>query len=351
MPHRLLAGTFLAIAALACSSPSTTTAKPAAADALDPKAPVARFGAQTITAGELDELVKSDLRRMDNEYKEKVYGLRKAALDSLVIKRLVEAKAKAAEKSPEEFVRAEVVDKVADPSDAEVHALYDRVKASGRQLPPFEQVKSEVFQAVKQQKSQELLRSYYERLRAEAKVEVLLPPYQAPKVEVAAEGPSKGPANAPVTIVEFSDFQCPYCSRAEGVVTQVLDLYKDKVRLVYRDYPLPFHENAVKAAEAAHCAGDQGKYWEMHGKLFANQAALDPKALKAHARDLKLDGSKFDKCLDSGEKAKLVEASKKAGEEAGVNGTPAFFVNGRMISGAQPLESFKAVIDPELAQK
>ncbi|MGZ6141449.1 MAG: thioredoxin domain-containing protein [Myxococcaceae bacterium] len=351
MSHRLLAGPFLAIAALACTSPSTTTAKPTAPEGQDPKAPAARIDGQAITYGELEDLVKGDLRRMETEHRERVHQLRKAALDNLIVRRVLDAKAKAAGKSPEDLLRAEVSGKVGEPSDGEVRALYERAKAAGQANEPLDKMKPAIANYIKQQKTQEALRSYYERLREEAKVEVLLPPYRAPKVEVAAEGPSRGPANAPVTIVEFSDFQCPYCSRAEGVVTQVLDLYKDKVRLVYRDYPLPFHENAVKAAEAAHCAGDQGKYWEMHGKLFANQASLDPKALKAHARDLKLDGSKFDKCLDSGEKAKVVEASRKAGEEAGVNGTPAFFVNGRMISGAQPLESFKAVIDPELAQK
>jgi len=351
MSQRLLAGSFLALAALACTSPSTTTAKPASPEAQDPKAPAAKVDGLAITYGELEDLVKGDLRRMETEYKERVHELRKAALDNLIVRRVLDKKAKAAGKSPEDLMRAEVSDKVGEPSDDEVRSLYERAKAAGRANEPLEKMRPAIASFIKQQKTQEALRSYYERLRAEANVEVLLPPYQAPRVEVAAEGPSKGPAKAPVTIVEFSDFQCPYCSRAEGVVTQVLDAYKDRVRLVYRDYPLPFHENAAKAAEAAHCAGDQGKYWEMHGKLFANQQALDPKALKAHARDLKLDGAKFDKCLDSGEKAKLVEANRKAGEEAGVNGTPAFFVNGRMISGAQPFESFKAVIDPELAQK
>jgi protein-disulfide isomerase len=303
----------LAIVALACTSPVMTPAKPTAPEGQDPKAPAARIeGQPAITYGELEDLVKSDLKRMETEHKERVHELRKAALDSLVVRRIVEAKAKAAGKSPEEMLRAEVVDKVGEPSDGEVRALYERAKAAGQANDPLDKMKPAIAKYIKQQKTQEALRGYYERLRSEAKVEVLLPPYQAPRVEVAAEGPSRGPAKAPVTIVEFSDFQCPYCSRAEGVVAQVLDAYKDKVRLVYRDYPLPFHENAVKAAEAAHCAGDQGKYWEMHGKLFANQAALDTKALKAHARDLQLDGNRFDKCLDSGEKAKLVEANKKA---------------------------------------
>jgi protein-disulfide isomerase len=172
-----------------------------------------------------------------------------------------------------------------------------------------------------------------------------------PKMEVAADGPSKGPSSAPVTIVEFSDFECPYCSRAEETVSQVLKQYGDKVRLVYRDFPLPFHPNAQKAAEAAQCAGDQGKYWEMHEKLFANQKDLKPEALKGYAKELNLDPAKFEKCLDGGAKAAVVDANRKAGEKVGVTGTPAFFINGYQLTGAQPFEEFKTIIDAELASK
>ena len=354
MSFRPLLGALSLAGLLACSAPTTGKAKPAAAEApeaQDPKAPLARWGAEVITAADLDDLVKKDQRRMETEYRERSYQLKKAGLDNLINKRLVEAKAKAAGKSPEQYVESEVVAKIADPSDADVRDVYERAKASGRQLPPFEQVKPDIIRFLKQQRAMEALRSYYERLRAEAKVEVLLPPYRPPRIEVAAEGPSKGPAGAPVTIVEFSDFECPYCGRAESVVSQVLATYGDKVRLVFRDYPLPAHPSAPKAAEAAHCAGDQGKFWEMHGKLFANQRNLAPSDLKGHAKALGLDVARFEKCLDSGEKAKVVEANRKAGDEAGVSGTPAFFVNGLLIAGAQPFEAFKTVIDDELARK
>ncbi|MFL5264542.1 MAG: DsbA family protein, partial [Anaeromyxobacteraceae bacterium] len=185
-----------------------------------------------------------------------------------------------------------------------------------------------------------------DKLKADAKVETFL---KAPRVQVAAEGPSKGANAAPVTIVEFSDFQCPFCSKAEETVDKVMKTYDGKVKLVFRDYPLPFHPNAQKAAEAAHCAGAQDKYWEMHKVLFANQKALEPAALKGYAKELKLDQPKFDKCLDSGEMAKKVEANKEAGAKVGVSGTPAFFVNGVMLSGAQPFDEFKTLIDQELA--
>jgi protein-disulfide isomerase len=143
----------------------------------------------------------------------------------------------------------------------------------------------------------------------------------------------------------------PVLRAAEDAVKKVLTTYGSKVRLVYRDYPLPFHARAPEGVRGGRCARrDQGKYWEMHEKLFANQRALEVGQLKQHAKDLGLEAGKFDKCLDSGEKAATVDASKKAGEEAGVNGTPAFFINGRPLSGAQPFEKFKEVIDHELAQ-
>ncbi len=347
----LLVGALAALA-LACQSPRPTQAAgTGGAQKLDPAMPVAKVSGQTITGGELDDAVKKDLKQLDQQYQERVYEIRKQALDGMIKKRLVDAKAKAAGVSPAELIQKEVVAKIPEPSDAEIQALYERAKAGGQQLPPLDQVKPDIARFIKQQKAQGALNDYYDQLKKDAKVETMLPAYEPPKVEVAAEGPSRGPASAPVTIVEFSDFQCPYCVRAEETVKQVLAAYPDKVKLYYRDFPLPFHPNAEKAAEASHCAQDQGKYWEMHDKLFASQAKLEVADLKGYARELGLDGAKFDKCLESGEKAKLVEGHKKAGDDAGVSGTPAFFINGRPLSGAQPFDAFKSIVDQELAKK
>ncbi len=337
-----------ALGALACTSPSTTQAK--AAPAADPNAPVAKIGTEVISAKELEDFAKGDLKKLDAQYQEQLYQTKRQALDAIIMKRLVDAKAKAAGKSPEEFVQGEVMARVPPTTDAEVQQVYDAAKAQGRDLPPIAQVKETIVRYVQQQKAQASAQAYYDKLKADAKVEILLPPYRAPRQQVEAKGPSRGPATAPITIVEFSDFECPYCSRAEETVSEVMRVYGDKIRLVYRDLPLPNHKNAPKAAEAAHCAGEQGKYWEMHAKLFANQRALEVPALKGYAKDLKLDQAKFDKCLDSGATAAIVEESRKVGNEAGVNGTPAFFVNGILISGAQPFDAFKEVIDVELAQ-
>ena len=188
------------------------------------------------------------------------------------------------------------------------------------------------------------------KLREEAKVELSLPVHVPPQIEVEATGPSKGPDNAPITIVEFSDFECPYCAKAQGALDEIMQRYEGKVRLVFRDLPLPGHFKAPTAAAAAHCAGDQGKFWEMHDLLFNNRQAMDVADLKTYAADLGLDQGAFDTCLDSGAKAEIVEASAKAGAKLGISGTPAFFINGRILSGAQPVERFVEIIDYELSK-
>jgi protein-disulfide isomerase len=309
---------------------------------------VAKISGQTITAAELDENAKKELAQLDQQYQEQRSQLRRQALENMLRKKAFEAKAKQKNLTTEEFFDKEIIAKIPNPSDDDVKALYDAAKASGQQLPPYDQVKDEIVKFIKAKKAQGAVADYYDGLKKEMGIEVLLPAYEPPKVAVEAVGPSKGPATAPVTVVEFSDYECPFCVRAEPTVKELLAAYPGKVRLVYRDFPLPMHSHAPKAAEAAHCAEDQGKYWEMHEKLFASQGKLDTADLKSYAKDLSLDTSKFNKCLDSGEKAAVVEKSRKAGEDAGVTGTPAFFINGRSISGAQPLEAFKKIVDEEL---
>lgn len=162
-----------------------------------------------------------------------------------------------------------------------------------------------------------------------------------------------GSDDAPVTIIEFSDYQCPFCSRFwSQTLPQIKSEYIDtgKVKFVYRDFPLSsIHPSAQKAAEAAECAGEQEKYWEMHDKVFANQQAIDVASLKAYAQQIGLDTAKFNDCLDSGKMTAEVQKDFSDGQAAGVSGTPAFFINGKLVSGAQPFSVFKQAIDAELA--
>ena len=348
MPTRTVFLAAALVAVVACQSPRS--AQPGQPKQ-DPAATVAKIGGKSITAGELDETVKKDLAQLEQQYHEQKYQVRRNALESMLRQRAFDEKAKAKGVSRDELLNQEIAAKIPEPPDEEIRALYERAKAGGQQLPPIEQVKPDIARFIKNQKGQAALAEYYENLKKEMGIEMLLPPYEPPKVAVAAVGPAKGPDGAPVTIVEFSDYECPFCVRAEPTVRDLLAKYPGKIRLVYRDYPLPMHPKAPKAAEAAHCAGDQGKYWEMHDKLFTPGAKLEVADLKAQAREVGVDGAKFDRCLDSGEKAKEVESHKKAGDEAGVSGTPAFFINGRLLSGAQPLEAFVTIVDQELKAK
>jgi protein-disulfide isomerase len=169
-------------------------------------------------------------------------------------------------------------------------------------------------------------------------------------VEVSADDdPRKGPADAPVEIIEFSDFQCPFCKRGADTMDAVVDQYGDQVTIVFKDFPLSFHNNAQIAGEAGECADDQNKFWEMHDWMFNNQGALDKASLKSAAADLGLDSTEFDDCLDTGKYTDEVKADMAQGQSVGVSGTPAFFVNGILVSGAQPLNVFQAIIDAELA--
>lgn len=160
-----------------------------------------------------------------------------------------------------------------------------------------------------------------------------------------------GNPDASVTIVEYSDFECPFCGRAYPTVKQVLETYGDDVRLVYRHFPLSFHPQAQKAAEASECAADQGKFWEYHDRIFEEQTLLSGGVtqMKKWAGELGLNQSSFDNCLDSGEKASLVADDLNAGQSQGITGTPGFLINGTKVSGAQPFSAFQQVIDAELA--
>jgi protein-disulfide isomerase len=329
----------MALAAGGCGQPKTQVGQP-----------LARLNGQVITADDLNKDNKelgTQLAQLELQHQVQIYQTKRQALEGMIQKRLFEAKAKeAGVASPEELIQKEIAAKIPDPSDEEVQGLYEQAKASGQQLPPIDQIKPDIVRYIKSQKMRAPLMAYYDNLKKEQKVSILLLPPKTDAVE--AKGPTKGPKDAPITIVEYSDYQCPYCIQAEKTVSDVLAAYPDKIRLVYRDFPLPMHPLAPKAAEASHCADAQGKYWQMHDKMFGAQGKLEVESLKQYAREVGVDGDKFDKCLDGGDMAKVVSDNHEAGERLGISGTPAFFVNGRFLNGAQPLEEFKSLIDAEL---
>jgi protein-disulfide isomerase len=301
---------------------------------------VAIVAGKPIEAREVEDLVRAPL--MDLRARE--HQLRSQALDALITQTLLEKEAAARGLAPEALHKAEVEDK-ALVTDADAGVLLQANKArfgATSEADALRQVKA----GLGQQRQTERRAAFSRDLRKKYEVKVLLEPYRVP-VDVG-NAPVRGNPGAPVTVVEFSDFQCPYCVRARPTVNRVRETYGDKVRWVFRHFPLDFHAQAEKAGEAAACAGEQGKFWEMHDLLWENSAQLQVADLKAHAATLGLDAASYGQCLDSGRHAGLVEADLRAGQGYGVSGTPAFFVNGRPLVGAQPFDAFAQVIDDEL---
>lgn len=302
---------------------------------------LARLNGVAITDEEVTERVQNRLKKLESQ----IFDIKSSGLKTLIEERLIEAEAKSKGTSADELIKAEVDGKVEQPSEQDIETFYNLFKQRfGNE--PLEQVKGRVISQLRSTRQGNLYAKFIGNLKAKANIEILM---DRPRMEVSVDDdPFQGTQGAPITLVEFSDFQCPFCKRARPTITQILDAYKDKVLYVYRDFPLSFHKQAQKAAEAANCAGDQGKYWEYNSKLWDNQTELEPDKLRAYASQLSLDGAKFNQCLDSDKFANEITEDLKQGAEAGVSGTPAYFINGIFISGAQPFENFQEIIEEEL---
>jgi predicted DsbA family dithiol-disulfide isomerase len=316
---------------------------------------VAVLNGQVITQQELEraadaELKNLEVRRLQNEASlaQDKQQILTQALDQLAAEKLLEAEAAKQKKTKEQLLEAEVESNVETPSDAEVDAFYE---ANKDRIPiPKVQALPQVKQYLVERSRGRFREILVSRLKKEYGFKSYLEPLRSP---IATAGfPSKGPANAAVTIVEFSDFECPYCGGLFPTLKQVEKNYPQQVRIVYRQFPLNnIHPYAQKAAEASLCANDQQKFWEFHDSMFANQRELSIADLKQRALDLKLDAQLFNQCLDSARHAAAIQADIQEGARNGVTGTPALFINGRLLSGNQPYAEIQDVIEDELQRK
>jgi protein-disulfide isomerase len=341
----LLAATLLTVIS-ACSRPETraraavrSVSAPATADGATV---VAEVNGETITWAELEEKATAALTRVRQEE----YDIRSSALDELIAQRLVEATAREEGISSEELLQREVEQRTEKPSQDYVESIYararDRFKGQSRA-----KALARIEELLLERAKQESRIRFTEELREAAAVTVhLAPPRVA--LDIPAGAPATGPTDAPVTMVEFTDYQCPYCHRAQDTVEQILEEYKGRVRLVHLDYPLGNHSGAVPAAQAARCAGEQGRFWDYHRNLMTENGALDDDDLAARAASLKLDARTFAQCLASDRYHEAIAAEVDLGSSAGVTGTPAYFINGRLVSGARPFPDFAEIIDEEL---
>jgi protein-disulfide isomerase len=308
-----------------------------------PRQPVARVGEETIYEEEVLSLIRPQLLQIENQK----YELKRSALEKLLTQRLLQAEAKSKGLSTEEFLEQTVDRRVAAPAENEVEAYY--LAQKDRLNRPLDDLKPELQDALAEARRQQARQQYLEALRKRSHVSILL---VRPRVEVTADTTRvRGNPQAPITIVEFSDFQCPHCRDAQKTVSDILEKYRHKVRIAYRDFPLrQAHPQAQQAAEASRCAAEQGKFWEYHDLLFANQSKLDEFALAEHAGKAGLDVERFSGCLGSGKFKTAVDEDVQAGMTAGVSGTPAFFINGVLVTGAQPVSTFEKIIESEIEE-
>jgi protein-disulfide isomerase len=303
---------------------------------------VAEVEGEKISAQELNEFSGEKLANLE----EQAYRLKQEKLDQLIDNRLLAREAQRRKISLEELISTEVTAKAVEVTPEEIHRVYELNKAKLQK--PEAEVADQLRTVLREQNIATRRHEFANTLRPSAKVTVYLAPPDPFRASVGVDGPTRGAATARVTIVEFEDFQCPFCRKAQDTVQQVLLRYKDTVRLVHRDFPLqPLHPASWKAHEAAHCAAEQGKFWEYRDLLYKN-APAPPEQLTAFASQLGLDSADFKTCLDSGKFKAAVQKDEDEGDRLGVQGTPAFFINGRPLAGAQPESEFSRMIDEEL---
>ena len=313
---------------------------------------LARVNGVAVTQDEVRRAAGSELKKLrltrlqyEAKHKQKVHDAVESNLNRLVGLKLVEQEAERRSLPVQELLRQEVSAGLKEPTDQEVANFYQ----SNRKKPKksLEEMSGEIRRYLSRQRYQKRYQAFVDRLKAASQVESFLEPN---RVEIRTlSSPALGPVDAPVTLVEFSDFQCPYCARLAPVVKRIAGEYPGQVRVVFRQFPLrSIHAHAQKAAEASLCAFDQGRFWEMHDALFADIKKLGPKDLTARAGELNLDLEAFNQCLESGKYAAAVQQDLEDGMAAGVSGTPAIYINGRVLKGSKLYDGIKKVIEEEL---
>jgi len=326
----------LATAALACAAPPVPEDGSGAGPGV-----VARAGDQVITESELERLAGPSLLQI----RQQEYDTKVRILEAELFERLVAEAAQAEGLTVEDYLAREVDAKVEEPNEAEVQMILQQYRA---RLPQDDaQARAQVLAFLSQQQRAMAEQQLRDRLFEAADVQIFLDP---PRVEasVTAASPSRGPEDAPIVLIEYTDYQCPFCARAQPTLARLLETYDGHIRHVFKNLPLPMHQQAGLAAEAALCADDQGKFWELHDWLFANASSLSRETIQSQATALELDMERFAACLDEGTHRQQIEADADEARGFGITGTPGFLVNGRVITGAQPYEAFVAVIDDEL---
>jgi predicted DsbA family dithiol-disulfide isomerase len=298
---------------------------------------VARVGSSTLTVADLHRQEAGKLLQAEYQY----YLNERKALEELIDNQLLADEAHRRNISLDQLLNTEVYKDVKDPTEDQLEVYYEGLDTQ----EPYAAVRKDVLDHIRELRRTKARAAFIENLRQQASINVLLMP---PSVDLNLKNVyEKGDPNAPVVLVEFADYECPYCQRVNPQIQELKKEFGDRLTLAFKDFPLPMHRSAEKAAEAARCAGEQGKYWEYHDVLFYSKL-LEVSDLKEHARVLKLDGDKFDTCLDSGREAEAVQKDLEEGKGLGLTGTPSFFVNGHFFSGVVDIGTLRDMVNQQL---
>ncbi|MGA7381774.1 MAG: thioredoxin domain-containing protein [Terriglobales bacterium] len=300
---------------------------------------VAQIGAVKLTMSDLEQQESAKLLQARYDF----YQAESKALDDLIDKTLIQQKARSQNLTVDQLLDREVKSQVKDPTEDQLKIFYEGLETD----QPYEAMRGRILDKIRATRTSKARLAYIKTLRAESNVYVTLAP---PSTVVDLENANVlGSKDAPVLLVEFADYECPYCQKVAPAIKKLREELGGKLAVAYKDFPLPMHAHAEKAAEAVRCAGKQGQFWAFHDELFCSKE-LDIDQLKAQARALKLDSAAFDQCLDTGETAAVVQQDREQGLRLGLSGTPSFFVNGHFLSGALDYDALRKIVDQQLAQ-
>jgi len=312
----------------------------------DPQKIAAEVYGKTITEGELEQAISTDLYELRNN----IYRLKERQLDEMIGKIVLEKEAARLKLSVNELMDKEVKRRSQKVTQRDINDFYEKNKDHLKGTK--DQFKDRIQSFLERERFNEAYQKYVDQLKKRARVKTYLAKPERPRVELSlTPAPTKGKEDAKVKIVEFSDFECPFCGGLIEKLDNVLNKYKRHVSLTFKAYPLSMHKNAPLAHQASLCAHDQGKFWPYHDILFKNQKQLERSHLEDHAGKLKLDLQKFKQCLDSGEKFAKVQKEMQEGNQAGVRSTPTLFINGKILVGNVPQEAIEEVVNEELRGK
>jgi protein-disulfide isomerase len=312
----------------------------------DKKSALAEVNGKAVTSEEVEGALGARLAQLE----EQIYQLKRQRLESLIAERLLANEAARRGVTTQALVDTEVTAKAASVTPEDVEKFYQANKTQiGGVLDV--NLRARITSFLQNQRLDSRREEFLQTLRSQSKVIINLPPPEF-RLKASTEGaPFRGGAQAPVTVIEFSDFHCPFCGKVQPTLSQVLARYGDKVKLVYRHLPIDqLHPQARRAAEAAACANEQGKFWEYHDQLYTAGADTSQEKLKSLAQAAGLDVVAFESCLNAGKHQQAIQKEIEDAARIGLNATPSFLINGRFFSGAQPLEAFVRVIEEELGR-